>query len=123
MWHLPYKEGIANDYISTNWFTIEYEKRSGEKVPGVKELAERYPGNAGVRMLFTEFGHHLGEIIAPWLTAIAADMSATAAIPLPINIHGRLLWLSIFSRSRVVPKHSPPSRTGACAHSRLVPDA
>jgi len=74
MWHLPYKDGIVNDYISTNWFLAEYEKISGLKLPGVKELAELYPEKTEVRNLFHEYGRRLGGIIAPWLKSFGAEI-------------------------------------------------
>jgi glucokinase len=52
----------------------EYEKLSGEILPGVKELAERYQDDAGIRRLFTEYGRNMGEIIAPWLKKFAAEI-------------------------------------------------
>ncbi len=41
LWHLPFKEGIADDYFSTRWFIGEYENLRGQKIFGVKELIER----------------------------------------------------------------------------------
>ena len=74
VWHLPYKDSIVNDYISTNWFMDEYEKISGEKLPGVKELADRYQEDPEVRRLFSQYGQSLGEIIAPWLKKFGAEI-------------------------------------------------
>jgi glucokinase len=87
MWHLPYRDGIVNDYISTNWFLAEYRRRSGQQLPGVKELAERYEKEALVRDLFHEYGKRLGGIIAPWLKSFGAEIiiqggNITRAYPL-----------------------------------------
>ena len=30
IYHIPYKEGIADDYFSTRWFTDQYKKATGE---------------------------------------------------------------------------------------------
>ncbi len=30
VYHIPYKESIADDYFSTRWFISEYEKRTGK---------------------------------------------------------------------------------------------
>ena len=74
MWHLPFKDGIANDYISTNWFIDEYERISGKKMPGVKEIAELYDAEEEVRKLFDVYGRSMGQIIAPWLKSFNAEI-------------------------------------------------
>lgn len=69
-WHLPFKEGIADEYFSTRWFTNTYEKRTGNPIKGVKEVLET---NLSAE-LFTEFGNNLGEFTAPWLKRFGADI-------------------------------------------------
>ncbi len=39
VYHLPYKDGIADDYFSTRWFLGSYKKLTGKEMKGVKELA------------------------------------------------------------------------------------
>lgn len=87
VWHLPFKEGIANDYISTNWFVEEYEKISGNRLPGVKEVAELYDKHPEVQNLFNDYGRNLGEILTPWLLKFQAEIlilggNITRAFPL-----------------------------------------
>lgn len=74
VWHLPYRDGIVNDYISTIWFMSEYEKRSGVKVPGCKEIADMYDEDPHARDLFHEYGRSLGGIMAPWLKKFDAEI-------------------------------------------------
>jgi glucokinase len=74
VWHLPYKDSIVNDYISTNWFMKEYEKRTGKIQPGVKELADLYDEDPVARDLFSEYGKNLAETIAPWLKSFGAEI-------------------------------------------------
>ncbi len=64
LWHLPFKDGIADDYISTRWFIREYQKLTGETVAGVKELIERTGFDAIARDLFVQFGQNLAECLA-----------------------------------------------------------
>ncbi len=40
VYHLPYKDGIADDYFSTRWFLGRYKAITGKELKGVKELAE-----------------------------------------------------------------------------------
>lgn len=72
-WHLPYKNGIADDYFSTRWFLSRYKEISGELLTGVKQLAERANNNILVKNLFEEFGKDLGEFLGPWVKKFSAE--------------------------------------------------
>lgn len=74
LWHLPYRDGMADDYFSTRWFVKSYRARSGQEVSGVKEIAARAPQEATARQLFEEFGHNLGSFLAPWLRKFPAEV-------------------------------------------------
>jgi glucokinase len=74
LWHLPFKDGIADDYISTRWFIQEYQKLTGETVPGVKELIERTDSDAIARDLFVQFGQNLAECLAVPLQNFEAEV-------------------------------------------------
>ncbi|WP_028296684.1 ROK family protein [Olivibacter sitiensis] len=63
LWQAPFKESIAEEYLSSRWFTTIYNERVGEKVSGVKDLVERFGDNADVSPIFEEFGRHLGEFV------------------------------------------------------------
>lgn len=69
-WHIPFKEGIADEYFSTRWFTNTYEQRTGKPIKGVKEVLDTEISEE----LFTEFGNNLGEFVAPWLNRFQADI-------------------------------------------------
>lgn len=64
LWHLPFKDGIADDYFSTRWFLKAYENSSGKKAEGVKELMEMAATEARVLELFSEFGHNLANCLS-----------------------------------------------------------
>ncbi len=72
LWHLPFKDGIADDYFSTRWYVRRYEELRGERLPGVKEIAERIGQDVMANSLFEEFGGNLGEFLAPWIKKFAA---------------------------------------------------
>jgi len=85
VWHLPFKQGIADDYFSTRWFVKTFEKQTGQELPGVKEIARLADkGDVKAINLFFEFGRNLGEFLSPWLLmfkddilVIGGSMSAT----------------------------------------------
>lgn len=71
-WHLPFKEGIADDYFSTRWFVNIYKKMTGKAVNGAKDIIDTDPENASV--IFNLFGENLAEFMTPWLKKFDADI-------------------------------------------------
>lgn len=74
VYHLPYKDNIADDYFSTRWFIKSYKTLTGEDLKGVKELAERASADQISNNLFQEFGDNLGSFLAPWLLKFRAEI-------------------------------------------------
>ena len=74
VYHLPYKDSIADDYFSTRWFLGSYMKLTGKQLGGVKEIAGLAGSDKIVRDLFTEFGNNLGAFLAPWLIRFRAEI-------------------------------------------------
>jgi glucokinase len=73
VWHLPYKNGIADDYFSTRWFIKQYAERTGKKLNGVKEIGARALTDRAAKDLFIEFGNNLGEFLGPWISKFGAE--------------------------------------------------
>jgi glucokinase len=59
LWHTPFLDGIAEDYLSTRWFLSRYLSLTGNAVTGVKELLELAGKDADAVKVFNEFGYHL----------------------------------------------------------------
>jgi glucokinase len=74
MWHLPFKEGIADEYFSTRWFTTEYQKLTGTTIAGVKDLIEQTKTDALAKSLFMQFGKNLAECLAEPLQHFGAEI-------------------------------------------------
>ncbi len=74
LWHLPYKDGIADDYFSTGWFVREYQKQEGKTISGVKELMEKAGNDAFAQGLFAQFGRNLAECLAAPLRTFGAEI-------------------------------------------------
>ena len=62
----PYRDGVAEDYLSTRWFVRRYRELTGKEVKDVKALSSLVAEDAVAQDLFREFGHHLGEVLAAW---------------------------------------------------------
>ncbi len=68
-WRMPFKEGIAEDYLSTRWFTKRYHELSGNAIDNVRQLLE-ISDRSLLQNIFNEFGHNLGHFL---LQAISQD--------------------------------------------------
>jgi glucokinase len=67
VWHIPFKEGIADDYFSTRWFIRNYQERTGKAVSGVKDIADAFETEPAAGQLFREYGDNMGNFLAPWI--------------------------------------------------------
>jgi glucokinase len=74
IYHLPYNDGIADDYFSTRGLLGRYRKLTGVELEGVKELAELAPSEKKVSELFIDLGDKLGLFLAPWLKRFGAEI-------------------------------------------------
>jgi glucokinase len=73
VWHLPYENGIADDYFSTRWYAKRYTEITGKILPGVKEIAEQALKEEKVKLIFEEFGTKLGEFLFPIMKKFEAQ--------------------------------------------------
>ncbi len=64
LWSHPFKDGIAEDYLSTRWFSRRFNELTGAHVPGVKELAMLAATEPACEIVFGEFADNLGNFIA-----------------------------------------------------------
>lgn len=71
LWDKEFKDGIADNYFSTRWFLNEYEDITGQKLKGVKELAEI--NNYTTAKIFSDFASNLSEFLIPYIIKFNAD--------------------------------------------------
>ncbi len=74
VYHLPYRDGIADDYFSTRGLLGRYKKITGKDLKGVKELAALADMDNKVMDLFFDFGDNLALFLAPWLKGFGAEI-------------------------------------------------
>lgn len=74
VYHLPYGNGIADDYFSTRWFISRYREVTGQEAAGVREVAIMAGRAPEVLEIFREFGRALGQFLAPWLIKFGAEI-------------------------------------------------
>ncbi|MGN6819822.1 MAG: ROK family protein [Sphingomonas sp.] len=109
LWHLPYRDGIADDYVSARWILGEARTRLDRQFDGVAAVADMARANGGeAATIFADYGANLAAIVAPWVdrfdvgtimlggricgafdlfrTALIAGLATTPRIPV-IAIH------------------------------------
>ncbi len=75
LWHLPFLEGIGDDYFSTRWFINRYQKFTGNRIAGAKDVFDlSETGDQLALQLFFEFGTNMAIFIAPWIRKFNPDV-------------------------------------------------
>jgi predicted NBD/HSP70 family sugar kinase len=96
VYHLPYKDGIADDYFSTRGLLARYKNVTGIELPGVKELAALAGSEKIVSDLFEDFGTELAIFLAPWLNKFKAEILVIGGnISLAYDLFGVALEISL----------------------------
>ena len=67
LWCAPFKDSIAEEYISSRWLVKRYEEVTGNKVANTKELVGLIPSDPRVKTIFDEFGANLAAFLAPFI--------------------------------------------------------
>ncbi|MCA9912184.1 MAG: ROK family protein [Anaerolineae bacterium] len=73
LWHVPYLEGIADDYFSTRGLLKCFED-AHISVRNIAEASQRAEsGEAVVQAVFAEFGAELGDFLSPYVDQFGAE--------------------------------------------------
>jgi glucokinase len=79
---LHFKDGIAEDYISTRWFEKAYFNYTGKKINGVKPVADVYLEDEHAKVIFNEFAdnlvsllHHCVETFNPEVIVLGGNIA------------------------------------------------
>lgn len=73
LWRMPFKDGIAEDYISTRWFIGRFFELGEEHVSGVQELIDIYKDSLAFKRLFEEFSENLATFLITFAQAKQPD--------------------------------------------------
>ncbi|MDT8400313.1 MAG: ROK family protein [Bacteroidales bacterium] len=74
VYHISFRDGIADDYFSTRWFTGRYKEVTGKESHGVREIAEAARSDKEIQNIFIEFGTSLGAFLSPYLIRFEAEV-------------------------------------------------
>jgi len=74
LWCSPFRNSIAEDYISTRWCTERYTELTGKDIKDVRALSEAVAeGDKAAQLVFNELGDALGHFLAPVIRAEQAE--------------------------------------------------
>ncbi|MBS7256637.1 ROK family protein [Flavobacterium branchiicola] len=74
IYNLPYKEGMAEDYVSARGLLGSYKTLSGKSLPnGLEVYNLALDGDAIAIKAFEQLGEDLASVVTPWLEKFEAD--------------------------------------------------
>jgi glucokinase len=71
---LPFKNGIAEDYLSTRWFRKRYHEHTGKEINGVRILADTYKDDEKARLVFDEFSVNFAAVLWHCMSTFEAEV-------------------------------------------------
>ncbi|WP_294324456.1 ROK family protein [uncultured Sphingomonas sp.] len=72
LWHLPFREGIADDHVSARWLTARIAQRLDGIDTVVAAADAARAGNETAATIFADYGDNLGTILSPWVDRFGA---------------------------------------------------
>jgi glucokinase len=73
LWCMPLKDSIAEEYLSTRWFTKRFYELTGVQLTGVQQILNQQQYVAEAKQIFTEFTGNLADFISLFLEKCPAD--------------------------------------------------
>jgi glucokinase len=67
LWCAPFKDSIAEEYISSRWLVKRYKEVCNGQVANTKEMVELIPTDARIKDIFDEFGANLAAFLTPFI--------------------------------------------------------
>lgn len=105
LWQHPFKDSIAEDYLSTRWFVNRYQEIGGPAVKGVKELLGYTRTDTRAIRVFEEFGRNLALFLAyfirehaPEVVVMGGNIANAADLFLPVvktELAARLIRITV----------------------------
>ncbi|WP_242916432.1 ROK family protein [Pontibacter liquoris] len=74
LWRVPFKDAIAEEYLSTRAMVKSYQRLTGKVVDGVEELARLYEADPQVKLVFKELAENLACFIVTHLQQEKPDV-------------------------------------------------
>lgn len=73
IWNLPYRQGIAEDWVAGPALTRQFAQQTGQELPPVEIAALAQNGHPKALETLATLGYHLGQILRPWIERFRPD--------------------------------------------------
>jgi glucokinase len=74
LWHTPFREGKAEDYVSAPWLISAASRLTGENFSNVKQMADQAAANETIQSIFIEFGKNLADFLIAFIQKEAPEL-------------------------------------------------
>jgi glucokinase len=74
LWHTPFRDGKAEDYISAPWLLAAAYKHTGIQYDNVRQMAEQSASDEKLLSIFEEFGENLGGFLSEFILREKPEM-------------------------------------------------
>lgn len=74
LWHTPFREGKAEDYVSAPWLISAASRLTGENFNNVKQMADQAAANETIQSIFIEFGKNLADFLIAFIQKEAPEL-------------------------------------------------
>jgi glucokinase len=129
LWNSTFREGLAEDYLSTRWFVNRYFELSGIRIDGAKALTELEEDNTMVRQIFDEFANNMALFLTPLIhkgsleaVVIGGNISKASSHFLP-GVAQLLKAQNIQTTIKVAKLNEMASLIGAASMFGIIADA
>lgn len=126
VYHLPFKDGIAEDYFSNKGVLKAYQESGGKMFINIRSLINAgHHGHAQVTAIFKQFGQNLGEVLAPVLNKFnATKVVFGGSLGKELDLYGAEFRTSLMSHgcSTAVEKESDEQDLFVVGGAQLAKD-
>ncbi len=74
IWWTPYRDGVAEDYVSARAITAAYARRGGRTADAEAVAAAASRGDGRARDAYGDFGHDLGAVLSKWVERFGPEV-------------------------------------------------
>jgi len=74
LWHVPFEDGIGDDYFSTRGIVNRYNKTTGKEISSAKEVADAAATDESADRIFQDFGSKLVVFLKPWFVKFEVEV-------------------------------------------------
>ncbi|NEM98412.1 ROK family protein [Pontibacter burrus] len=104
LWDTPFRDGIAEEYLSSRWFVKRFYELSGRKAANVKSIVELLPTEPKVQELFAEYADNLATFLGDFVRQEQPEVIILGGnIAKAFNLFGDALQEKLLAQRMTIP--------------------